>query len=213
MYAELSINQEAAMNVCEKNADQKLIHETLSGDQEAFGLLMQKHQPMLYTMARRILKSQEEAEDVVQESFVEAFRHLAEFNHESQLSTWLYSIVLNRVRNRLRHSRILRISSLDIRRATRDGDRPTDIPDNSPSPEDVVQDNLERAALRRMARRLPVPYKKIFNLFYLKNCQIAEIAKTIGRPEGTVKVYLHRARQWIFREHRASNEATALQSC
>src|SRR5258708_39799253 len=97
----------------QKLNDDDLIQDTLSGHREAYGYLVRKYKDSLYDMARRILGDREEAEDVIQESFTEAYRHLSKFNHDSRFSTWLYSIVLNRVRNRLRRSKTIRWSSLD----------------------------------------------------------------------------------------------------
>src|SRR5689334_13132289 len=121
------VKPEPTAHSSEFEDDQRWIQETLNGNQEAFGKLVQKHHPLLYHMACRVLKNPQEAEDVVQEGFIEAFRHLPEFKQHSRFSTWVYTIVLNRIRNMLRHSKVLHIYSLDIRRATRDGHCPIEV--------------------------------------------------------------------------------------
>src|SRR5437016_5868170 len=93
--------------------EDKLIEQTLAGDQNAFTPLVMKYKDPLFDLARRILRDRGDAEDVLQDAFLDAYRHLANFNHRSRFSTWLYSIVLNRVRNHLRHNKVIRWSSLD----------------------------------------------------------------------------------------------------
>src|SRR4051812_40830329 len=180
--------------------DQQWIRETLHGNPEAFGKLVQKHHPLLFHMACRVLKNPVEAEDVVQEGFIEAYRHLAEFKQHSRFSTWMYTIVLNRIRNILRHSKVLRVYSLDIRRATRDGHFPVEVVEKSPSLEDSLQNKLELEAMQRAAKALPPKYQDIFALYYFNNHSIADIAKMLNRPPVTIKVYLHRARKLLYKD-------------
>jgi RNA polymerase sigma-70 factor, ECF subfamily len=180
--------------------DQELIRQTLQGDQEAFGKLVEKHHALLYHMACRVLKNPIEAEDVVQEGFIEAYRHLAEFKQQSRFSTWMYTIVLNRIRNILRHSKVLHVYSLDIRRATRDGHYPVEVMEKAPGLDETLHNKLELEAMRRSVKTLPDKYQEIFSLYYFDNYPIAEIAKMLNRPPVTVKVYLHRARKLLYKD-------------
>jgi RNA polymerase sigma factor (sigma-70 family) len=195
--------------VVEETEDQRWIRETLAGDPEAFGKLVQKHHPLLFHMACRVLKNPVEAEDVVQEGFIEAYRHLAEFKQHSRFSTWMYTIVLNRIRNILRHSKVLRVYSLDIRRTTRDGHFPVEVVEKSPSLEDTLQNKLELEAMQRAAKSLPPKYQDIFTLYYFNNLSIAEIAQKLGRPPVTIKVYLHRARRLIYKDLNKDSQPVA----
>ena len=95
-----------------------------AGDQEAFQRLTDPYRRELLVHCYRMLGSLEDAEDILQDSFLEAFRHLSEFNHLSRFSTWVYSIVMNRIRNHLRHNKVIRWTSLDTPRAHRDEDHP-----------------------------------------------------------------------------------------
>src|SRR3982751_5477518 len=113
--------------------DTRWIQETLAGNEAAFGNLVFRYKDQFYELACRILGSRTEAEDVLQDAFIEAYRHLADFHHKSRFSTWLYSIVLNRIRNRLRQNRVLRWYSLDIRRTTRDGYKPPELQEAGPA--------------------------------------------------------------------------------
>jgi len=192
--------------------DQALIRQTLEGDPEAFGKLVVKHQPLLFNMACRVLKNPVEAEDVVQEGFVEAYRHLAAFKQQSRFSTWVYTIVLNRIRNILRHSKVLQISSLDVRRQTRDGDCPVEVMEKSPHMDDTLQNKLEVEAMHRAAQGLPAKYQEIFSLYYFQNHSIAEVAKILNRPPVTIKVYLHRARKLLYKDLNVKTAPKMLQA-
>jgi RNA polymerase sigma-70 factor (ECF subfamily) len=185
--------------------DAQWIQETLNGNQEAYGHLVQKHHSLLYNMACRVLKNPQEAEDVVQDGFIEAFRHLSDFKQQSQFSTWIYTIVLNRIRNKLRHAKVLTISSLDVRRATRDGQRVVEVMEKGPSIEESVQKKLDLEMMRKTVLSLPETHRKIFMLYYFENYSIADIAAKLDRPSGTIKVYLHRARKWLMQELHEKN--------
>jgi RNA polymerase sigma factor (sigma-70 family) len=187
--------------------DDDLLRETLSGQREAYGLLIRKYKDSLYDMARRILSDAEEAEDVIQESFTEAYRHLEKFNHESRFSTWVYSIVLNRVRNRLRRNKTIRWSSLDAG-ATRDQDSPPiEYSDQKPSILSIVENKLSLEAVQRAVQTLPLEYRSIFILHYMQDLPLQEVAMRLGRPVSTVKVYLHRARKRLYQYFSAKDQA------
>ncbi len=175
------------------------IRETIAGNREAFGHLIEKYKDSLLNLASRMLGNRAEAEDVLQDAFVEAYRHLAGFNHQSRFSTWMYSIVLNRVRNRIRHNKVLRWTSLDIRRATRDGYKPPQNPERGPAVDVLTGQKLEMEALRRELKFLSLPYQSIFSLRYFEDKPLKEVARELNKPLGTIKVYLHRARRLLYK--------------
>jgi RNA polymerase sigma-70 factor, ECF subfamily len=175
------------------------ISNTLAGDENAFGNLVRKYKDPLFELACRILNSRTEAEDVLQDAFLEAYRHLADFHHRSRFSTWLYSIVLNRIRNRLRQNKVLRWYSLDIRRATRDGYRPPEIAENGPMIDVQAEKKIELETIQKAVKSFPLHYQSIFILHYFHNTPLEEVAQRLGRPLGTVKVYLHRARKLLHK--------------
>jgi RNA polymerase sigma-70 factor (ECF subfamily) len=187
--------------------DDDLIKETLMGNREVFGILVRKYKDSLYDLACRILGNKQEAEDVLQDAFVEAYRHLADFNHRSKFSTWLYSIVLNRVRNRLRRNKTIRWYSLDASANQDEDSRVMEMPDEGPSVQSMTENKLFLEAIQKAASTLPLTYRSIFILHYMQNLPLQDIAKRLGRPTGTVKVYLHRARKLLYR--RLSSEVRA----
>jgi RNA polymerase sigma-70 factor (ECF subfamily) len=179
--------------------DDVLIRDTLAGHREAFGILIGKYKDSLYDLACRVLGNAQEAEDVLQDALMDAYRHLASFKHESRFSTWVYSIVLNRARNRLRHRKTIRWQSFDAPLSQDPDAGPVELPDRGPSVHDITENRLSMETVEKAVETLPFEYKSIFVLHYMQNWPILEIAQFLNRPSGTVKVYLHRARKLLYR--------------
>lgn len=175
------------------------IKETLSGNEDAFANLINAYKDQLFELACRILKNRSEAEDILQDAFIQAYRHLAEFRNDSQFSTWLYSIVLNRVRNRMRQNKVLHWCSLDIRQENRDDAYVPEMPHKGPSLDRITEKKLELETVQRIVNGFPVHYQSIFIMHYFHNMALEEVAQRLGRPLGTVKVYLHRARKLLHK--------------
>ena len=176
--------------------DAELIAAALAGDGEAFGLIVKRHRPPLLEMARRILGHREEAEDVLQDVFMQIHLHLGGFRGESKLSTWLYTIALNRVRNQLRRRGRRRTVSLDG--GPDEEENPAmELPEKSPPVEEVVARRREAARLRQAVEGLPGNFRSIFILHYYQHLPLEEVSRRLVKPLGTVKVYLHRARKLL----------------
>jgi RNA polymerase sigma-70 factor (ECF subfamily) len=178
--------------------DRQLIEETLAGRSEAFGLLIRRHRGALFDLVLRVTGNRDEAEDVLQQVFIDAYRHLAEFRHGSQFFTWLYSIALNRARNHLRQRKTRKNVSLDGLMPGPDKASVFHLPDSLPLPEKLVERKMELDWIVREIDHLPKEYRPIFILHYFHNLSLVEVARRVGRPLGTVKVYLHRARKELL---------------
>jgi RNA polymerase sigma-70 factor, ECF subfamily len=178
--------------------DDTLIQETLKGHREAFGHLIRKYSNPLYDLACRILGNPQEAEDVLQDAMVVAYKHLSGFKHRARFSTWLYTIVLNHVRNRLRRNKTIRWHSLDASPSPDQDSPPPEMPDRGPSVQSMTENRLTLEAVEKVVETLPFEYRSIFILHYMQNQPILDIAKRLGRPSGTIKVYLHRARKLLY---------------
>jgi len=179
--------------------DRQLIEATLSGDPEAFGLLVRRHRSALFDLVLRITGNQDEAEDVLQQVFIDAYRHLSEFRYGSQFFTWLYSIALNRARNHLRQRKTRRNVSLDGLAPGPDKASVFHLPDSLPTPEEQVERKMDLDWIAGAVGGLPAEYQPIFVLHYFHNLPLEEVARRVGRPLGTVKVYLHRARKELLK--------------
>jgi RNA polymerase sigma-70 factor (ECF subfamily) len=188
--------------------DQAWIKETLAGDENAFAKLIAKYKDRFFGLACNILGSRSEAEDVLQDAFLQAFRNLAGFRNHSQFSTWFYSIVLNRSRNRLRRNKILNCTSLDVSLHPY-SDMPVSEPmDRRPSLDAQTGRKLDVEAIESAAEKLPVHYRSVFVMHYFQNLSVETIGETLGWPEGTVKVYLHRARKLLYKQLKESKSTS-----
>jgi RNA polymerase sigma-70 factor (ECF subfamily) len=170
------------------NEDVQLIDDCLRGDSASFGLLVRKYQDRLYNTLCHVVGSREEAEDVAQEAFVQAFVKLASFQRNSAFYTWLYRIAFNTAVSRSRRKRPQR--SVDAAREAL-GEEPMD------TTEEVTERLLreERATQVRAAlEELSEEHRSILVLREMEGLCYEEIAEVLELPVGTVRSRLHRAR-------------------
>jgi RNA polymerase sigma-70 factor (ECF subfamily) len=167
--------------------DAQLIRATLAGDSSAFGQLVTKYQDRLYTSLAHMLGHSEEARDVAQDAFVQAFTKLETFRGSSAFYTWLYRIAFNVAVSRKRRQRV--VLSLD---RTRDlsGEEPLD---HAPPGESL--ERRERAVqVRRAMATLSDEHRVILVLREIEGFDYEHIADVLDVAVGTVRSRLHRAR-------------------
>ena len=168
--------------------DTKLIDEALKGDAESFGLLVRKYQDRLFHTVFHVAGSREEAEDVVQEAFVQAFLKLSSFQRTSAFYTWLYRIAFNISISRRRRRKSE--TSIEQQREAA-GIEPLD--DGESADDRLLRE--ERAALVAAAlRQLSEEHRSILVLREMEGCCYETIAEILDLPVGTVRSRLHRAR-------------------
>lgn len=175
--------------------DSDLIQRTLEGSQDAFAELVRLHRPVLLNAALRMLRNLQDAEDLVQYVFIEAYRHLVDFRQDARLSTWLYSITLNRARNVLRQRRRRLESSLEDPAIESDGRFPKQWSDPQPSIVSELEKSAELSKVHEAIQHLMPFYRDLITDHYLKGMPLQAIAEKTKRPLNTIKVYLLRARQ------------------
>jgi RNA polymerase sigma factor (sigma-70 family) len=161
--------------------DRALVEALRSGDPQAPRLLVERYQGVIFGLCFRMLGHRHDAEDVMQETFVRALRGLAGFESHRPLRPWLLGIAANRCRTALsgRSHRPAVVEVLEER---------VDHHAGLADPEGLAGE-LERA----LARLRP-EYRLVFALFHEQNLAYEEISQAVGRPVGTVKTWLHRAR-------------------
>lgn len=179
-------------------SDADLVQGILGGDRTAFELLMRRYNRPLYRTARSILKDDAEAEDVLQEAYLLAYRGLSKFRSEASLSTWLTRIVVNeaiaRSRKSARRAQIIQI----------DGASPSD-PDAEAAMNESPAEQPEHAALRAETRRLlerkidalPDTFRTVFMLRALEEMSVEETSSCLGIPEATVRTRYFRAKSML----------------
>ena len=173
----------------------ELLSRALAGDQEAFYQLVKPNERMIYSMAFSMLRNQEDAEDVAQESVLKAFMHLASFRGDCKFGTWLAQIVINEGRMRLRKRSNGLFASLDSSQQDDEGNAvPWDMADSRPVASDIYETKELGVRLERAIARLAPIYREVFVLRDVNQMSIAETAKALKISEASVKTRLLRAR-------------------
>jgi RNA polymerase sigma-70 factor, ECF subfamily len=177
--------------------DGELVRRVSARDHGAFRVLMKRHNQMLYRAARSILKNDAEAEDAVQEAYLQAYRAMGEFRGDAKLSTWLVRIVVNESITRLhKHTRRAEVIRLE-------GDNPRQ---DQHSSEDSMNQSLpeqpDRATLRAEMRKLlearidalPEAFRSVFVLRAVEEMSVEETAAVLDLNEATVRTRFFRAK-------------------
>ena len=170
--------------------EQSLIQRAQKGDPEAFATLVDEHQRYVYNLALRVVRDENEALDLTQETFVRAWTALPNFRGQSQFRTWLYRITTNLCYNRLP----------GLRRSLNDlgDDVLPDVPeseDTASNPLRVLESNEIRIQLHQAIDQLDANYKILIVMRYHDELSYEEIASLLNLPLGTVKTGLFRARE------------------
>ncbi len=171
-------------------SEQILVQKAQKGDPQAFEMLVNEHQQYVYNLALRVVKDENEALDLAQETFVRAWTALPNFKGQSQFRTWLYRIVTNLCYNRLPN----------LRRSLNDlgNDVMEDIPAprlNSPAHE--FESNEIKQQLNLAIQNLDSNYQLLITLRYQSELTYEEIASTLNLPLGTVKTGIFRAKEQL----------------
>ena len=170
--------------------DAALIARALQPDEAAFCLIMKRHNQRLHRVARAVLDDETEAEDVVQETYFHAFKHLSEFRSEARLSTWLTRITLNEALGRRRRRR----PTIDIEAV----DPMPPQPDTRKlDPEEATAVAEIRRLLERALNDLPEPFRVVFVMRDVEEMSTEETALLLGLQPETVRTRLHRARRLL----------------
>lgn len=170
--------------------DKALIAQVLSGDRQAFRLLIRQHERLVAHMVGRLIRQEEDREELCQDVFMKVYEKIGEFNYQSKLSTWIATIAYRQAINHLRKRKI----------------EVSDIPEEESftahfvsegNPEELLSDNDQEEMVLQLVEKLPAQYKTVLTLYHVEGMNYNEIGEVTGMPEGTVKNYLFRARQLL----------------
>jgi RNA polymerase sigma-70 factor, ECF subfamily len=167
-----------------------------------FDRLYRNHVDLMYRYANRLCGETEAAKDLVQETFLNAYRGFKKFRGDAQISTWLYTIASRaclRMRRR-RKGAPERELSLDEFIPTSDGEFRLQIPVDGLSPEEALQNKELRQSLDAAIDKLPKKYKMVLVLRDMEGLSAKEVGTIMGLNERAVKSRLHRARLFVRRE-------------
>jgi RNA polymerase sigma-70 factor (ECF subfamily) len=174
-------------------ADDELVIRAQQNDDAAFAELMRRTSSSSLRLAMSILRDREEAEDEVQNSYLNAWRHVSQFHREAKFSTWMSRIVANHCLMRLRKVRNARFVYLDDA-GTEEGTRPMEVADRGATPEANLGGQEVSAVLQKEIGRLPPLLRGVLVLRDVEELSIAEIAERLGITVSAAKSRLLRAR-------------------
>lgn len=171
--------------------DQQLIAEHLAGDTQAFNLLAERYLTPLYGFLYRYVNNSADAEDLAQEVFVKALRHIARYDQDKKFKTWLFAIAKNTALDFLKKKKTLAFSDL----VTPEGDNPTidNLADPAPLPDDLFDQANLAETLKVALSNLPASYQQVLELYYREDLNLREIAEILGTSADTIKSRHRRA--------------------
>jgi len=174
-----------------RDAEDLLIDRILSGRIDAFGDLVQPYMRSLNRFAQHKLQNEAEAEDVVQQSILLAFRHLRQFRRDASFSTWLRAIAINEVLGLLQRRSLLQVPLREPVAA--------DLADTASSPLAQCEQKERAERLHQALIRLPEKYRLMIQLRDLAELSITETARSLSLSSAAVRTRHHRARKLLVR--------------
>ena len=190
-------------------SDRELLEGARRGNSAAFRALIRRHDRYLYRVARSVLQDDQEAEDVVQQTYLQAFTKLVDFRGEASLRTWLTRIALNdAIRRRRRQRSIVDLSAIDTaQERARSHSYLSSL--TTPTPESAAARSQIRRILEQAIDRLPASFRLVLILRDVEEINVEQTAKALGLQPETVRTRLHRARR-MLRERLGEQLASAL---
>ena len=177
-------------------SDEKLIASALDGDQQAYQELLIKYQKTVFHIILKIIRNADDAQDLVQETFMRAFKTLASYRSEFRFSTWLCKIAANCSIDYLRKKKI-RAFSMDKPIETKNGTVEVEFQDKGANPEEYMLRKQRLISIEEAIESLPEKYKEVIVYRHHDDKSYEEIAKIMNIPIGTVKARIFRARELL----------------
>ncbi len=184
--------------------DIEAIKKCLSGDNTGFNYLQKKYKSIVISLVRRMVKNEEDVEDITQETFIKAYNALSSFQFGYSFSAWLYRIASNNCIDFLRKKRF-QVISLNVKSHDSDDEEEMEIIDDSFMPDIKVLNDEKKRTLNDAFEKLPPNYKLILKLRHEEDLEYNEIAERLNIPIGTVKAHLFRARKLMY-DHLKNNK-------
>ena len=168
--------------------DPEIVRRVVAGDRAIFEVLMRRHNPRVYRTIRALLRDEAEVEDAMQQTYLLAYSHLADFAGSSSFATWLTRIALNEALGRLRRRN--RLAPVEEPSTPED-----DVTSTAETPEEGAATREAAVMLERAIDRQPDLYRTVLMLRDVEQLSTAEAAEVLGITEETVRIRLHRGRR------------------
>ena len=181
----------------ERAVDQKLVEKVQKGDKKAFNMLVEKYQRRLTRLLSRMVRDQSEIEDIVQDSFIKAYRAINNFRGDSAFYTWLYRIGINTAKNHLVKlgKRPKAMNDVEIEEIENFEDAP-DLRSHG-TPESTMMSNQIVTSVNQTIESLPDELREAISLREMDGLSYEEISELMNCPIGTVRSRIFRAREAI----------------
>lgn len=179
------------------NEDFELIEKILAGDVNLFEKIQKKYHRQLFSLVLRMIRNYEDAQDIVQETFIRAFNNLDKYQKEFQFHSWLFKIASNLCIDCLRRRRFQHIS-IDMPAPYRDDADALDFVDEEANADKDLLSKEQTNILNKAIEELPEHYRKVIILRHFEELDYKEIAEQLAIPIGTVKAHLFRARRILM---------------
>lgn len=170
--------------------DEELVHRAQQDDERAFGELVTRYESKVYSLAMKMLRNPEDAEDVLQETFLRGYRGIKSFKGNSTFSTWIYRITANSALMRLRKKQLPQVSIED----SDERETPISIADWSPGPVEQLLNQEMQRVMEEAIETLPPEFRQVFILRDVEELSNADVAEILDLSVAAVKSRLHRAR-------------------
>ncbi|MFD2673403.1 RNA polymerase sigma factor SigW [Marinicrinis sediminis] len=167
------------------------------GDRHAFAEIVDLYKDKIYHLSYRMLGNAQEAEDVVQETFIRVYKNIKRYDPTHKFSTWIYRIGTNLCIDRLR-KRKFTAYSLDADQSDGEGmDGYSVLAAKDPLPEDQLTLSETQQQIREAISKMPEKYRSVIILRYLEDMSLQEISEVLDMPVTTIKTRVHRGREYL----------------
>ncbi|MCB0465600.1 MAG: sigma-70 family RNA polymerase sigma factor [Aequorivita sp.] len=182
-----------------------IVNQIIGGDTQAFALLVDRYKNLVFTLAIRMLKNREEAEEVSQDTFIKVYKALPKFKGDSKLSTWVYKVAYNTCldrikKNKRRFNEVAIDSFKDFQLKTID------------NAFDAMEIAEQQQTIQDCLQQLASKDSFLLSLFYFEELSLEEISKVVNMEANTVKVNIHRARKRLTNILKQRMEPETIQS-
>ncbi|WP_241507264.1 RNA polymerase sigma factor [Aquimarina sediminis] len=172
-------------------SDQYYITQVLEGKVNAFSVLVERYQGLVYTVVYRMLKNKEQAEEVAQDSFIKAFKSLSKYRGDAKFSTWLYTIAYRKSLDAIKVSKRMITSELIEEVSEGEIERVSDALN-------YLQEKERKKIISDSILKLPEEEAAIVTLYYFEEKSVKEIVEIVGLTADNVKIKLYRSRKKLY---------------
>jgi RNA polymerase sigma factor (sigma-70 family) len=173
--------------------DSYYIKKVLGGNLPSYAILVEKHKNLAFTLALRVAKNHEDAEEIAQDAFLKAYNSLNSFKQESKFSTWLYKIVFNAAISKMRKKRMLHVS-IDA------GNIGNTMQEERISSLEALHKKERKKIIAEAIARLKEEESVVMTLYYFNENTLKEIEDITGFSNSNIKILLHRGRKKLLLE-------------